>query len=97
MRDPHELTRAHRCPDRRDAHVEELLDAVLVLPTLTSSDLLLTVLEMRLGRGALLGVGTLLSDGRSDLFRPKRRLKGRRKAEVNGGKKRRGTSRLSEQ
>jgi hypothetical protein len=67
--------------------VEELLNAVLVLPTLTSSDFLLAMLEMRLGGSALLGVGTLLSNGRSNLFGPTRGFQEEGKAKGEGGGK----------
>ena len=47
--------------------VEELLDAVLSLPSLSISDLLLAVLPVRLGRSTRRRGSALLSDRRVDL------------------------------
>lgn len=48
-------------------YVPELVNAVLVLPSLSASDLLLAVLEVSLCRCALGGLLALLSDSRSGL------------------------------
>lgn len=48
-------------------YVPELVDAVLVLPSLSASDLLLAVLEVSLCRCALGSLLALLSDSRSGL------------------------------
>jgi len=76
--------------------VEQLLNAILSLPSLSISDLLLTVLEVSLGRSTSRGGGALLSDGGVDLFRFRSRVRGRKrwergrrkgKVKVKGGRR----------
>jgi hypothetical protein len=71
--------------ERSRTYVEELLDAVLSFPTLSISDLLLTVLEVSLGRRTSSGVGALLSDSGVDLRLFQWARKGRVRRTSEGG------------